>query len=248
MAAKHDGNTRRNFLKRAAVLAPLAAAAPVSSFAVPRTSDPEDDLQNSAPKPAHPAEVNYRPTFFTPLEWAFLNAACARLIPADRLGPGAVELGAPQYIDRQMGTNWADGGIWYMDAPFVEAAPEFGYQSALTPKQQYRLGIRAVDDLCQQRFRKSFVGLSPSDQDDVLKGMEEGTFTSPEIPLKTFFTSFLLENTLEGFFGDPMYGGNKNMASWVLIGHPGARADFLDWVSDSKPYPYGPVDIRGERA
>ena len=238
--------SRRDLLRGAALLAPLPALS-ASALALERTSDPAADLSSSAPEPSHPAISDYKPSFFTPPEWAFVNACCSRLIPHDEHGPGAVELGVPQYIDRQLGTPWADGAIWYMSAPFFETAPEFGYQSALTPKQQYRMGIRAIDALCRDRFKAAFAELSPGQQDDVLKQIEAGKLTSPDLPLKTFFTSFLLENTLEGYFGDPMYGGNKDMAAWKMIGHPGSRADFLDWVGQPKLYPYGPVSIHGER-
>ena len=240
-----DHASRRTFLKKAASLAPGAAAlAPLAGLssavlAESRTSDPVSDLAPSAPRQAHPAQADYKPTFFTPAEWAFINAACARLIPADQHGPGAVEAGVPQFIDRQLGTPWADGAIWYMSGPFFETSPLFGYQSPLTPKQQYRLAIRAIDALCQDRFKTTFAALTPIQQDAVLKDMESGKATAPDLSLKTFFTSFLLENTLEGFFGDPMYGGNKNMAAWTMIGHPGARADFLDWVARPNPIPTG---------
>jgi gluconate 2-dehydrogenase gamma chain len=59
-----------------------------------------------------------------------------------------------------MGTPWADGAIWYMQGPFFNASPEFGYQSPLTPKQQYRLGIKAIDGLCQERLKKPFAQLT----------------------------------------------------------------------------------------
>lgn len=229
-----------------ALLAPVSALSG-SALAVERTSDPVSDLSSSAPEPARPAIADYRPTFFTAAEWTFINAACGRLIPDDEHGPGAVQLGVPQFIDRQLGTPWADGAIWYMQGPFFTTAPEFGYQSKLTPKQQYRMGIAAVDALCRDRFKASFAELSAGQQDDVLKQIEAGKLTSPDMPLKTFFTSFLLENTLEGFFGDPMYGGNKDMAAWKMIAHPGARADFFDWVGQAEPYPYGPVSIHGEQ-
>jgi gluconate 2-dehydrogenase gamma chain len=230
---EHAG--RRAFLRNAASLAPLAAlggAAAASSV---------------APPSATPASNDYAPTFFTPAEWAFLNAACARLIPNDDNGPGAIELGVPQYIDRQMGTPWAEGGLWYMQGPFVEAKAEFGYQSALTPKQQYRLGIKAIDEAVQAAAGKKFAALPQTEQDDWLKKIEKGDVTSPDLPLKTFFTSFLLKNTLEGYFGDPLYGGNKDMTAWKMIGHPGARADFLEFVAEAKPYPYGPVSLHGKR-
>ncbi len=237
MSEKPDHASRRDFLKGAALAAPLAAlsgSSPVTASEV-------------APQTPTPAVNDYPPNFFTPAEWAFLNAACARLIPHDDNGPGAVEAGVPQYIDRQMATPWADGGIWYMQGPFIEAKPEFGYQSALTPKQQFRLGIKAVNEAVQAATGKNFSDLPPSDQDEWLKKIEKGEVKSPDLSLKTFFTSFLLKTVLEGFFGDPLYGGNKDMAGWKLIGHPGVRADYLDFVDEAKPYPYGPVSLYGKR-
>src|SRR3984885_3124124 len=163
--SENDGKTsRREFLTSGIALAPLAALVPASAVV---QSAEADDAQRSAPAPEHPTQPDYRPVFFTPEEWAFINAACARLIPADEHGPGAVELGVPQYIDRQMGTPWADGGIWYMQGPFFPGAPEFGYQSQLTPKQQYRMGIKAIDTLCQERLNMPFAGLTAAQQDDV---------------------------------------------------------------------------------
>jgi gluconate 2-dehydrogenase gamma chain len=244
MSSNDADNSRRDFLAAALALGPVAAAlAAGAAVGPPRRDDP----QSSAPAPNRPAAADYRPAFFTPAEWLFVNAACARLIPADEHGPGAIELGVPQYIDRQMMTPWADGAIWYMQGPFFEAAAEFGYQSQLTPKQQYRLGIKAIDTLCQQRLSQPFAGLTPARQDEVLQQIEKGSLTSAEIHLTTFFSAFLLKNVMEGYFCDPMYGGNKDMAAWKMIGYPGVRADYLDWVGDAKPYPYGPVSIHGER-
>ena len=40
-----------------------------------------------------PAGEGWQPQFFNEQEWAFINAAVARLIPADELGPGAREAG-----------------------------------------------------------------------------------------------------------------------------------------------------------
>ena len=64
--------------------------------------------------------------------------------------------------------------------------------------------------------------------------MEDGKVKAPRRPLRTFFPAFLLKNTMEGFFGDPMYGGNKDMAAWKMIGYPGVRADFIEWVDKSQ--------------
>jgi gluconate 2-dehydrogenase gamma chain len=243
--SSNDGQTsRRDFLATTLALAPLAVTV-VGQTAANSTNG--EQLPSSSPAPDRPSVPDYRPSYFTSAEWAFINAACARLIPADEHGPGAVELGVPQYIDRQMGTPWADGGIWYMQGPFFPGAPEFGYQSQLTPKQQYRMGIKAIDTLCQERLNMPFAGLTAAQQDDVLKQIEKGSLTSTELPLSTFFSAFLLRNVMEGYFGDPMYGGNKDMAAWKMIGYPGVRADYLEWVGQAKPYPYGPVSIYGKR-
>ena len=45
----------------------------------------------------------------------------------------------------------------------------------------------------------------------------------------------------EGYFADPLYGGNRNMAAWKWIGFPGARADFTDWI-DQAGHKY-PTDL-----
>jgi gluconate 2-dehydrogenase gamma chain len=244
MASPPAGSSRRAFLKGTLIAAPLAVLDSAHAQETPR----KDDLRLSAPGvPNQPASDDYHPAFFTAAEWAFVRAAADRLIPKDEHGPGAVELGVPEYIDRQMLTPYGDGAIWYMQGPFFDAAPEFGYQSKLTPKEQYRLGIRAIDAHCQTAFQKTFAQLAPAQQDDLLKKIEAGEIKSDDAPIRTFFSSFLLKNVMEGYFGDPMYGGNKDMAAWKMIGYPGVRADFMDWVDKPVPYPYGPVSIYGRR-
>ena len=49
------------------------------------------------------------------------------------------------------------------------------------------------------------------------------------MPSNVFFES-LLELTIEGFFADPIYGGNKDMVGWKLVGFPGAYANFYEFV------------------
>src|SRR5262249_53638075 len=50
----------------------------------------------------------------------------------------------------------------------------------------------------------------------------------------------------EGFFADPVYGGNRDMAGWKMIGYPGARYDYRDWVErHNERYPLPPVSIGG---
>ncbi len=62
---------------------------------------------------------------------------------------------------------------------------------------------------------------------------------------KTFF-KHLVKDTREGFFADPIYGGNRGMAGWKMIGFPGARYDYRDWVSrHNERYPVPARRIQG---
>ena len=154
----------------------------------------------------------------------------ARLIPADERGPGALEAGVPEFIDRQMNTPYATGAIWYMQGPFNPDVPkEMGYQLPLVPKQIYNLGISDADAYSKKTAGKPFAELDGAQQDAMLQKFESGEAEFPQLPSKLFF-SYLLQNTREGFFSDPIHGGNKDMVGWKLINFPGARADFMDWV------------------
>lgn len=196
---------------------------------------------------ARAALAAYKRTFFTDAEWAFILAACARLIPSDGDGPGAIETRVPIFIDLQMGGDFGKGADWYMQGPHVaNADPTLGFQSPLPPAEIYRGGIKSVDNWCRTEKSKAFAELDAAGQDDVLRALAGGKIPlAPE--LRDFF-SLLLQNTKEGFFADPMYGGNYKMAGWSHIGFPGARGSFLEWVDKHNVrYPLGPVSINGER-
>ena len=50
----------------------------------------------------------------------------------------------------------------------------------------------------------------------------------------------------EGFFADPVYGGNRDMVGWKMIGYPGARYNYLDWVErHNERFPLPPVSLIG---
>ena len=83
----------------------------------------------------------------------------------------------------------------------------------------------------------------------MLDGLEGGKITLKLTPGfdHTDFFELVLQNTMEGFFADPLYGGNKGMAGWKMIGFPGARYDYRDHIDKHNvPYPKGPVSIYGE--
>ena len=65
-----------------------------------------------------------------------------------------MELGVPEFIDREMNGGFGQADKWYMQGPFASALPELGYQSPLTPRAVYRAGIAAVDEHCRRLFRQ----------------------------------------------------------------------------------------------
>ena len=110
-----------------------------------------------------------------------------------------------------------------------EGTKQQGDQSPLTPARHYRVGLTALDKHCHPASADPIVQLPDEQKDAVLKGLEAGTTTLDGVDGKQFFT-LLLRDTQHGFFADPGYGGNKDMVAWKMIGFPGARYDYRDWV------------------
>lgn len=223
--------TRRNFL------AGTAAGAALSAMA----------LQARAQAANEPPLNRYQPEYLTAPEFAFVMAATARLIPSDGDGPGALEARVPVFIDRELAGDFGTAADLYMEGPFhPQADAKLGPQSPLTPAEIYRDGIAAFDAWCADTHGGDFADLDADAQDAALTSLSKG-----EVPLDAEVREFfplLLQNTREGYFSDPQYGGNAGMEAWVYIGFPGARASFYEWVGRDEVYPLGPVDIAGERA
>jgi gluconate 2-dehydrogenase gamma chain len=185
-------------------------------------------------------------TFFTADEVAFIRAVVARLIPADDLGPGALEADVPYFIDQQLAGVYGAGARFYSEGPFGAQTPFQGYQWPLSPAELYQVGIAATDQYCEQTYHKRFVDLDPGKQDEVLNGLQgiAGAVDLKDIPGTPFFTQ-LLSDTKDGFFADPVYGGNKDMVGWKLVGFPGVAADYAELITrHNQPYVVEPVDIR----
>lgn len=225
--------SRRTFLKASAATATLAG------LAMPT---------HAQPLPEPPPLDAYKAEYFQPEEWRFVMAACARLIPSDGEGPGAIEARVPVFIDRQLAGDFGRAADWYMAGPHNPAAdPRLGYQTPLTPAEIYRQAIPVFDSWCQENQGGAFAELDAAKQDAALAALEKNEpKLRPEI--RDFF-AILWQNTREGYFADPMYGGNHRMQAWTYIGFPGARGSYLEWVNKHDvAYPLGPVSISGERA
>ncbi|MDE5446993.1 gluconate 2-dehydrogenase subunit 3 family protein [Bradyrhizobium sp. CSA207] len=181
--------------------------------------------------------------YLLPHEANFLDAAVERLIPADELGPGAREAGATCYIDRQLSSTWGTHGRNYRAGPWREGAPEQGFQSRLTPQEIYRVGIREVDKHCRTTHGSPFDQLAPRTRDEILRALERNEIQLPSLSSKLFF-DILWRNTEEGFFADPMYGGNKDKVGWKLLGFPGMPSGaYVNRIGEAQAYRAEPVSI-----
>lgn len=234
---------RRQFLG-AGVAMPFTAT--VGATVIQRGM-PWNEGTASAPEAAMqdlPAKDAY--AFLNAAEAAFLSAAVARLIPADDLGPGALEAGAVVFIDRQLAGEYGRAARWYMQGPWAKGEKTQGYQSRYTPAGMYRAAVREIDQaVADEKRAASFARLGADDQDRWLKDLEDGKPQLPSVDAKGFF-QMLLQNTQEGFWSDPIYGGNRDMVGWKLIGFPGARYDHSAFVGrHNERYPLPPVGLKG---
>jgi gluconate 2-dehydrogenase gamma chain len=236
--------SRRYFLASASALPILAFAGTAAARSISGTL-PWKAFAGEPPMKVNPLGWY----FFTPDEVATVEAIVDRLIPQDHLSIGGKEAGCAVFIDRQLAGSFGKSSRLYMKPPFANGLPTQGYQSELTPSGRYRDGLRALNDHARAGHGKSFAQLKGPEQDAILTGLEKG-----EIDLKLphglgsrAFFELVLQNTMEGFFADPLYGGNKGMAGWKLVGFPGARYDYRDHIEKHNvPYPKGPVSIYGE--
>ena len=250
-----DKVDRRRFLLGGAVAgtaAGVAAAAGTAAVHDGELGAPPQTFRGDVPwregaADAPPEALGTDFKFFTAGERTFIEAVVDRLIPPSPVGPSATEANVPFFLDRQLAGPFGRGDHYFLGGPWKKGAPEQGYQMRFSPAQLYRAAIGAVEKYVGGKFNgASFDKLAEADKDTVLKGLEAGTVQLEDgVDSKAFF-AMLLQNTKEGYFSDPIYGGNKDMAAWKMIGFPGAHYDYSEWVSrHGEPVPYPTVGFKG---
>ncbi len=127
---------------------------------------------------------------FTAEEYATVCAATERILPRDE-DPGAIDAGVPEYIDRMLGD------------------PELHEM-----RDVFKGGVAALGTLARARFKRRFAELAPEQQDQLLALFRDAPEGSP----KGKFFETLMVLTMEGFLGDPSYGGNRDRVGWALVG------------------------------
>jgi gluconate 2-dehydrogenase gamma chain len=124
-----------------------------------------------------------------------LEAMCERMIPADQ-DPGAAWAGVITYIDRQL------------TGPYRKL------------RKTYRQGLAGANATSMDKFGKPFAALASSQQDSLLQSMDNGEARGEhwkQVSAKSFF-DLVLSHTMQGFYGDPRHGGNRDRVSWKMLG------------------------------
>jgi gluconate 2-dehydrogenase gamma chain len=207
--------------------------------------------------------------FFTDAEAKTVDAIASRIMPGTADDPGAHEAGVVTYIDNQLfGTNLGYDLKTYQLGPFlvmsdqtlpVEAssaediyhtvpvvtdqAGRYGFQSSMGPQESYRRGLGFVDAYAQSKFKKNFVDLAADQQDSILTDMAAGKATGFDGPSAKAFFGQLRNDTIEGFFSDPMYGGNQGMVGWKLVGFPGAQHRYTPADMNNASFSVAPMSL-----
>jgi len=136
--------------------------------------------------------------FLSRTEARLVTAFTAEFIPSEEGSPGAAEAGVTAYIDGALA----------------------GFMRDLQPV--YRRGLTAVADFASQRFGASFDEATPEQRRQLMAELDEIATNEPAEFLGQFFR-IVREHTIQGFFGDPAYGGNRDTIGWKLVGFPGAQ-------------------------
>jgi gluconate 2-dehydrogenase gamma chain len=194
------------------------------------------------PTPARPGPW----LFFTGAEGAAMDAIADRIIPPDPQTPGGKDAGCAVFVDRQLAGPYGRQDGLYVRPPFQAGAKNQGAQSEAGPAQKYREALAALDRACKAKYAgKAFADLADADKDAVLKGLESGDLKLDGADGAAFLDQ-AVKDVQMGFFADPIYGGNRDMVAWKMIGYPGARYNYLDWVNrHNERYPLPPVGIPG---
>ena len=131
---------------------------------------------------------------FTCEEADCLIGLCEQIIPADQ-DVGATDAGVIWYIDRQTYLRFPD------DLPI------------------YKKGIAALQATCKEQHGLLFEKLDPATQLETMKNLEQGKLppTHWEDVSQQALFRLVQSRTMQGFYGSPRHGGNKDYVSYRML-------------------------------
>jgi hypothetical protein len=123
------------------------------------------------------ASQTYAPKFFPPQQYKTLQQLCGTIFPADSDSKGAIEVGAPEFIDLLTSEN---------------------------PEYQLKLGggLMWLDATCTNRYSKTYLECDRQQQKEILDliAYRKNAKSDPSLSQGVAFFSFLRDLTADGFF------------------------------------------------
>lgn len=256
--------SRRLFLKSSlAATAGAGVSAPAMAMA-------QDATPAATPMAMPGSEEGAAFKFFNSTEAAVIEALTARILPGTPDDPGAREAGVVYFIDNAL--HGADGGYsvkTYTHGPYLivseaQASPEvtsrptlyevqavnteelatrYGYQAVMPPQEIFRRGVESALAYAQSKHKSAFDDLNDDQIDQMLEDMEADKADTFNAPSGSAFFGILRNYTIEGMFSDPMYGGNRDMVGWKLIGYPGPRGHYTADDMQNADFHVAPVSL-----
>lgn len=172
-----------------------------------------------------------------------LSAAVERIYPEDDNGPGAVWLGVPYFIDRQLAGEFGNNGKEYMQGPFKDINNSERYQSRLNRGDMMLEGLRTMNQVSLKKNNETFDKIEGEKQDEILAAFEEGKVKMKGASTESFF-QLLRQMTIEGAYADPLYGGNRDMMGWKMREFPGPRPAYINEIESEEFVKHDPISLK----
>lgn len=170
-------------------------------------------------------------------DYQTLEAASELIYPKDDLGPGAIELGVPIFIDKQLAMIWGINGDDYRQGPFPKNNEFSGLDKVIHSKNNRQSifldGLRTLQSESQERYDMKFYEISESEQSNIMDDFMEGKVEMKTVDSDGFF-SLLKQSVMEGAYSDPLYGGNIDMAGWKMRNYPGPQMSYGNWIDSEE--------------
>ncbi|MFD1928872.1 gluconate 2-dehydrogenase subunit 3 family protein [Sporosarcina siberiensis] len=237
MSKDKKGLSRRDFLKTTGIATGALIGGGVLGSLITQNATKDDVAgtgKNEAGGGEYVGEVFRGRMFFTnENEFKVLSEAVERIFPEDELGPGAIGLGVPYFIDNQLAGNYGSNAKEYMQGPFFAGESTQGYQSRLTRAEIFRSGIAKMDEEAKKRYDTGFAALEGDQKDEIITAFQKNEINMKGVASEFYF-KLLRQATLEGAYADPIYNGNINMEGWKMKGFPGHQMAYIKEIETDK--------------
>lgn len=190
------------------------------------------------------AAIDYSETrqfFVRQKDFDAMAAATEVIYPEDENGPGAIALGVPYFIDKQLASPWGINTDDYRKGPFKAG------DTPLNKGEIVLQGARKLNEVSEKQYDGAlFKDLTEEQKITVLTSFQAGEVEMELVSSAAFF-GLLRTLTLQGCFADPLYGGNKNMAGWKMKEFPGAQMSYTAYVEKEEFVLIEPVSLGGHK-